>query len=398
MDDGPSFGQLCLAGSAMTDSSFSRPINVMVVVRNLVGGIRTYLRYVYPRLSPERYRVRVLTVRSAELDALSHDLSAHRPEIIAVSSEGGTRALTWAAMKALNEGRTDVIHANGFTAAIAVAGARLLRRIPVIVTSHDVVEAHPLQERLTWAHKTVLAVALGRASIVQSVSNDAQANLLRAIPALGSHSGLRIVHNGIEVDNLPFRADAPERMTQGQRTARLLFVGRLMPQKGFRDIISAVEMMRSREDFRVDVLGDGGFIREYRAEIARLGLERFFHFLGYIADAGPVLRGADGVIMPSLWEACGLVAMEALAAGTPLIAARSIGLREVVADTPALTVAPNSPSELAEAMKCLIQDLPTHSTKAQAFAPAARRRFDVRRTATALDSMMSDLATGRAHA
>src|SRR6185503_12814399 len=102
------------------------------------------------------------------------------------------------------------------------------------------------------------------------------------------------------------------------------------------------------------------------------------------------------VVMPSLWEAAGLLAMEALAVGTPLLASDCIGLREVVADTPARIAKAGDAAAWAEALRAAIDDPGREA--ARGFAPRARRRFDAeasaRRTAALLREIEGAPATG----
>ena len=173
---------------------------------------------------------------------------------------------------------------------------------------------------------------------------------------------------------------------------RFVFVGRPMPQKGFVDIIGACKLLARRFDFLIIVCGDGGFIREYRAEIERSGLRSLFRFQGFLGAVAGQLRASDAQLMPSLWEACGIAAMEALIAGCPLIASNCIGLREVVAGSPALVVPPGSPEALASAMERVILERHALRAAALAYAPIASERFDVRHTSQALGRLLAEVA------
>jgi glycosyltransferase involved in cell wall biosynthesis len=88
--------------------------------------------------------------------------------------------------------------------------------------------------------------------------------------------------------------------------------------------------------------------------------------------------------------------MEVLVAGWPVIAARCIGLREVVEGTPALTVDPRAPRDLAEAMRRVMRFPDACRAAAAAFMPEAGRRFDVRHASTGLDAVFERVrARGR---
>jgi glycosyltransferase involved in cell wall biosynthesis len=159
-----------------------------------------------------------------------------------------------------------------------------------------------------------------------------------------------------------------------------------MSQKGFAVLVAAIGLLtRSTQvlpDFRVVVVSHGGFIREEQDRIAALGLSRYFVFLDFVKDVAPTLKGLDLLVMPSLWEASGLLAMESLVCGTPMIGTSCIGLRETLEDTPALSVAPGDPAALAAAIERRLID----SGKADAthFVSQAASRFDGRAAFAAL--------------
>jgi glycosyltransferase involved in cell wall biosynthesis len=94
-----------------------------------------------------------------------------------------------------------------------------------------------------------------------------------------------------------------------------------------------------------------------------------------------------------LSEACGLLAMEAMCAGVPVLGSDCIGLREVLADTPSVMVPAADPKALAEALKAAIDTPCTQA--ARAFAPEARRRFDVRPRAGKLLALFDELQPSR---
>lgn len=369
-------------------------VRVLAAAVHLVGGIRTYLKYVYRHLAAEGFDLTILTLQSDEAEALRGDLAACGVNVRELKPGDGMLRLAAAIRRECRMHAPDVIHAQGFTAAVASAVGTARRSTPVMVTSHDVIEAHPLQERFTIARRVALRWALSRAAIVQSVSHDAQENLVDALPSLRSHPGLRVIMNGVQAAAFsPARGDGA---TSRAGPARFVFVGRPMPQKGFVDIIEACGSLVGRHDFAVTVCSDGGFIREYRAEIRRRGLDHLFRFRGFLPVVAEELHAADAQLMPSLWEACPLAPMEALIAGCPLIATSCIGLREVVAGSPALVVPPGAPAALASAMERVILEREALKAAALEYAPIASERFDVRHTSAALGRLLAEVA-GRAH-
>lgn len=126
------------------------------------------------------------------------------------------------------------------------------------------------------------------------------------------------------VDLAPFAAMAPPKGP----IRRFGLIGRLVPCKGF-DI--AIEAFRrcAAPDLRLDLYGNG----PDRTRLAALadGDPRI-RFHGYVPDPTMAMQSVDAVLMPSRWEAYGLVAQEARAAGRPVVAANVDGLRDQEAD------------------------------------------------------------------
>ena len=178
---------------------------------------------------------------------------------------------------------------------------------------------------------------------VQPVSHDAQANLLEQFPALDRREGELIVNpNGIKVEGL-VNADARNlrgELGLGEDAFLIGFLGRFMAQKGFRYLVDAVALLRKKGGLpkRPLVLpfGEGAFIREENQATKDRGLQDYFCFMPFTPNVAGTINGLDVVVMPSLWETCGLLTMEVLVCGTPLNSNDCIRLREVLQETPAV--------------------------------------------------------------
>jgi glycosyltransferase involved in cell wall biosynthesis len=94
--------------------------------------------------------------------------------------------------------------------------------------------------------------------------------------------------------------------------------------------------------------------------------------------------------MPSLWEAYGLIAAEALLVGCPVIASDCIGLREVTRDTPALTVRLKDAKSLADAMRRYMDNTEMIRRETEMYLPTAMERYDSRKTAAQLDALFDE--------
>ncbi|HEY1600597.1 MAG TPA: glycosyltransferase family 4 protein, partial [Pirellulales bacterium] len=137
-------------------------------------------------------------------------------------------------------------------------------------------------------------------------------------------------------------------------------------------------------------VGSGDFSREYQAEVTkRPELKGRITFLEQVANVAPILQELDLLVMPSLWEACPILPMEAMVSGVPVLGTDCIGLREVLSNSPSVMVPANDPAALADALRRALED----SWKADAvgYVPAAQRRFDVQPVGQTLATLFASL-------
>ena len=122
---------------------------------------------------------------------------------------------------------------------------------------------------------------------------------------------------------------------------------------------------------RYDIAGQGRRLAQLEAEVTRLGLCDQVRFLGFVNDTAEFLAGVDLLAMPSLYEGLGVAALEAMAAGRPVVASRVGGLAEAVLDgTTGLLVPPRNAVALADA----IAKLASSQALAQAMGKQGRDR------------------------
>lgn len=368
-----------------------QPLQVLLVVRWPVGGIRTFMRYVYRRFPVDSFRFVLIAPDHAETRVLLEDLAGLDLTFSPVSANPPPFELVWAVFRQLGPGGFGLVHSHGFTSGTCAALPAALMKVPHVMTSHDVLGAGQFSGTFGGLKRFAMKMAFSLIGTIHSVSHDAQANLLGYFPGLRNRC--RVIPNGIETE--PFENAEPRNLRQelGVESDVFLvgFLGRFMRQKGFVHVVEAVELLSQenvRRNFLVVALGEGGFVREERAALEQRGLEAYFRFLPFTPHVASVLKGLDLVVMPSLWEACGLLAMETLCCGVPLIASNCIGLREVVRETPAIVVEAGDSVALAKAIRgCFDCDVRQRFVD---YVPSAVKRYDVQRTAKAIEKMIRE--------
>ena len=173
-----------------------------------------------------------------------------------------------------------------------------------------------------------------------------------------------IVHYGIAAEDgvAPYEAGEP----------RLLCIGRLIPVKGHLVLLRALAQARTRAPGLVlGIAGQGPLEPALKSYARELGLSDAVRFLGFVSPIQSAIENAAAVVVPSLGEGFGMVALEAMERGRAVIASDVGGLPEIVADGETGLVVPAGDAEaLADAMVAVASDLP----RAAAMGEAGRRR------------------------
>lgn len=179
-----------------------------------------------------------------------------------------------------------------------------------------------------------------------------------------------VIPNGVDVARLAGAERAPLDLPEG--AVAVGYVGRIAPEKGVETLGRAwADVERRHRSAHLVVAGGGGAEAALRSALA--GAERV-RWLGFRDDAPSVIAALDLLVVPSLTEAFGLVAVEAMAAGVPVVASAVEGLAEVVEDgRMGVLVPPGDPAALAAAIARLASDAGARREMGEAGRRAAAR-------------------------
>ncbi|WP_418512172.1 glycosyltransferase family 4 protein, partial [Corallibacter sp.] len=326
---------------------------VLLVVRWPVGGIRTFLKYVTSFFPSDRYEFSIVTVNSVGVSDLMQDLShVIRYWKIVEVDDNVLKKFHSAVTSEIKNNDYDLVHAHGFTSLVFSILGKFFSDTPLVFTSHDVLSSLQFSGFKGSLKKLLLAYAIKQCDIIHSVSFDAERNLRSFFPFIRDGSS-NVIINGVDSE-LFFRSarlDLNAMFDIAEDKIIVGFFGRFMSQKGFVYLIEALEMLLRKEGearFHIVCFGSGAFLREEKAAIANRKLSEFFTFSPFIPEVSAAIKGCDVIAMPSLWEACPLQPMEALCSGVPFVGTDCVGLREVLAGTPAVMVKSGDAKSLAE--------------------------------------------------
>lgn len=276
--------------------------------------------------------------------------------------------------------------------------ASQLTGIPYTVTTHAKDIYHQSVD-LNWLRKVC-----GDAHRVIAISRFNQDYLARVLEGTGANISLQ--YNALELDRFPVRqAPQPHSSAADGPVLNVLAVGRLVPKKGFNDLVEAAHIARGQGvKVNVAIAGDGELRAALQQQIDQLDLGETVKLIGPQTQAEIIshLKQADLSVTPCVPAQDGnidglpTVILEAMACGTPVIATDVSGLPEVVInDHTGILLAPGQPVALAEALVAVARgEIDT--------APLARRarqliedNFDSRRQAATLSAWQSASPTER---
>ena len=239
--------------------------------------------------------------------------------------------------------RADLVHSHTWYANGAGHLAKLLHGIPHVVTAHSLEPLRPWKaEQLgggyrvsSWIEKT----AFEAADAVIAVSAGMASDILRSYPAIDP-ARVRVVHNGIDLDRWQ-RVDDPDLVRElGVDPDRpsIVFVGRITRQKGLPYLLAAAQRLPA--DVQLVLCAGAPDTPEILAEV-RAGVEALQAERGGVVwidrllsqhELAAILSSATTFVCPSIYEPLGIVNLEAMACGVPVVGTATGGIPEVVAD------------------------------------------------------------------
>ena len=300
---------------------------------------------------------------------------------------------------------TDLVHSHTWYANLAGHLSGLLHGVPHVISAHSLEPLRPWKaEQLgggyalsSWAEKTAYEAASG----IIAVSNGMREDILRCYPAVDPER-VKVVHNGIDLEAWKHpqgqEADAQaaatlKRLGIDPDRPTIVFVGRITRQKGLPHLLRACEQLPA--DVQVILCAGAPDTPEIKAEVEGLvaGLREKRTGVVWIEEMLPrpeliaVLAASDVFVCPSVYEPLGIVNLEAMAVGLPVVGSATGGIPDVIVDgeTGLLvpieqvqdgTGTPIDPArfeaDLAERLTTLVTD----TEAAKAMGQAARRRVE----------------------
>jgi glycosyltransferase involved in cell wall biosynthesis len=272
----------------------------------------------------------------------------------------------------------DVVHCHDWMTALGGLAVGWAIQAPVLMSVH--------LPQVAATQLVLENIGIAGSSGVVVNSQSVQAELVRRKV---TRRDISVIPNGVDLAQFS-TSECPPNPQQ------ILFVGRLVPQKGVDVLLRAFGAVLRRHPAATLVIAGDGQQRLYLERLARfLGIRQSVSFLGWQSpdELAKLYRDSAVIAVPSLYEPFGLVALEAMASGRPVVVSRVGGLAEIVDDgVSGFTVQAGDHLDLATRLSGLL----TNRELAQAKGRAARHRaeqFDwaiiANRTALLYESLAS---------
>jgi glycosyltransferase involved in cell wall biosynthesis len=254
--------------------------------------------------------------------------------------------------------RIDLVHAHDWmTAAGGVAMGRMLNR-PVVLTIHlpQVATGYLALENVGLLYSNVV---IANSEAVRAELSERELDGTRLV----------VIPNGVDLARYTPGDQAPNPM-------QILYVGRLVPQKGVDVLLRAFSaVLRRHPDATLLIAGDGEQGLYFQRLARFLGVRQQITFLGWRShtELAALYQSSAVVAVPSRYEPFGLVALEAMASGRPVVAGRVGGLAEIIEDeVSGYLTEPGDHLDLAARLAALL----SQPEQARATGVEARRRAE----------------------
>lgn len=334
------------------------------------GGVETNVREVSRRLRSSGEEVEVYAsdlydearwVRRSDYAPFVDGVPVHRFPVRKRLVPGLTMPMMVGLMDALSASGADVVHAHShrYGHVLEAAAVADRRHIPLVVSTHY----HPADHREpAWKRGMLRVQDVGfgatayRVARALVVETEREANLVREFaPA----DRIRVIPPGIDVAE--WSAAGAEAPPAGLPPEYFLFFGRVAPNKGIPFLVDAIAGLPPALRLPLVIMGPDWGERATIEQRARArGVEGSVVFLGHVADhdtVRAVLRRARALVLPSEWEAFGLVLLMAMAAHTPIVATSVGGVPEVLEQGRAGLLVPYAdPDALTAALRRVLEE------------------------------------------
>ncbi|AXV40954.1 glycosyltransferase [Methanobacterium sp. BAmetb5] len=257
--------------------------------------------------------------------------------------------------KLLKQGwKPDIINAHVFTAGVPAIILGKIYRIPVLISEHY---SGFIKKDLRNIDKCKAKFSMNNASAILPVSK-----------------GLKVSIQNYKIKNkfyiIPNTYDKkifyPTKIRIKKEKIKMLLVANITPIKGIDYLLKSINYLKlKRNDFQLDIVGDGPSKEEYETMAMDLGLGEIVNFHGQKtnAEVAIYMRNCDFFVQPSLFETFGVVYIEAMGCGKPIIGTKTVGPLEIINENVGILIPPKNVNSLVDALNFMLDNYENYSSE-----------------------------------
>ena len=311
----------------------------------VVGGIARVVHDLSHRLIRDGHDVTVITYRDGDVPYEENDngVKVYRVDNFMIQPNN---FIDWIMQLNFNmiakageiiakDGKFDVIHAHDWLVAYAAKTLKYAYNTPIVSTIHatEAGRNSGIQgEQQKYINDTEWMLTYESSEVI--VNSNYMKNELQRLFGLPFEK-INVVPNGVDLnifDNVERDYDFRRQYAMDNEKI-ILFVGRLVYEKGVQHLIAAMpKILSNYHDAKLIIAGKGPMLDELRNEVNSLGLGNKVYFTGYLnsKQVKKMYRAADIAVFPSTYEPFGIVALEAMLSDNPIVVSDVGGLNEIV--------------------------------------------------------------------
>lgn len=311
----------------------------------IVGGIARVVNDLSKRLIKDGHEVTVVTYREGNAPYFEDDkgVKVYRIDNYMINPNN---FIDWIMQMNFNmvakaseiiasEGKFDVIHAHDWLVAYAAKTLKNSYDTPIVSTIHATESGRNSgihDETQRYINDTEWMLTYESTEVI--VNSNYMKRELQSLFGLPFEK-IDVVPNGINVNMFSgIERDYEFRRKYALDNEKIiLFMGRLVYEKGIQHLISAMpKILAGYHDAKLVIAGKGGMIDELKAQVNSMGISNKVYFTGYMdsKQVCKMYKCADVSVFPSTYEPFGIVALEAMLSGTPIVVSDIGGLNEIV--------------------------------------------------------------------
>ncbi len=311
----------------------------------VVGGISRVVYDLSRTLIKDGHEVTVVTYRDGEVPYFEDDkgVKVYRVDNYMINPNNfidWIMQLNFAMVAKANEiiaeqGNFDVIHAHDWLVANAAKTLKNSYNIPIVTTIHATEAGRNSgihDETQRYINDTEWMLTYESTEVI--VNSNYMKNELQRLFGL-PYEKINVIPNGVNANlyNGVERDYNFRRRFAMDNEKIILFMGRLVYEKGIQHLISAMpKILEGYHDAKLVICGKGGMMEELKQQVNAMGISQKVYFAGYMEgkDVQKMYKAADVSVFPSTYEPFGIVALEAMLSENPVVVSDIGGLNEIV--------------------------------------------------------------------